>query len=180
MPFPLNTFPWPPSSCRENPKFLTIGHKALRDVSPPFFLCPHFPLVVPFTQSTYAVQVFLMFPQHGKHFPTSGPLHLLTSSHDVFLPKPQTTFHAYIRNLFKRCLSMWVSLTMIVFNIRTPSFHHHQILCAVSLLYFMLLSFRITLCFQVCIFRLSSPNPQLECKLQSNDFFLLVYFFFQC
>lgn len=122
------------------------------------FLSPHFPLVVPFTQSTYAARVFLMFPQHGKYFPTSGPLHLLTSSHDMLLPKPQTTFLAYIRNVFKRCLSMWVFLTMIVFNLRTPSFHHHQILCVLSLLYFMLLSFRITLCFQVGIFRLSPPT----------------------
>lgn len=136
MPFSLsNIFRRPPIPCRENPKFLIIDHKVLLDIS--LFSLTSFPIICSLTQSIPATQVYLIFPHHGRNFFTSGPLHLFISSHDTLLLKPQTTFLAYIRNLLKCYFSVWASIT-IVFNVRTASFHYHQKLYMLSLLYFML------------------------------------------
>lgn len=134
MPFSL-TLQRPPIPHRENPKFLILDCKVLFDISP--FSLASFPATCSLTQSIPVTQVSLMFPHHGRNFFTSEPLHLFISSHDTLLLNPQTTFLAYIRNLLKCYFSLWASIT-IVFNVRTASFHYHQKLYMLSVLYFII------------------------------------------
>lgn len=70
------------------------------------------PATCSLTQSTSAALVSLMFPQYGWYSPTSGPLHLLLSSHDSLLP--QTAALVCIRNLV-RCFPLaWDSLNYCI------------------------------------------------------------------
>lgn len=112
-------------------------YKALLNISLPFSLSlGSSPATCSLIQSTPAALVFSMLPQHGWHSPTSGPLHLLLSSHDILLP--QTVFLVYIKNLFK-CYPLARDSLTVVFNIRRHFLHHYQIFYTCSLCYYMLL-----------------------------------------